>query len=430
MIIDAIRDADGSLVGFAKITRDLTDRHKSEAALRASEEQFRLLVQGVTDYAIYMLDSTGIVTNWNAGAQRIKGYSAAEITGQHFSRFYTEEDREKDEPKRALETAKTEGRYETEGLRVRKDGSRFWANVVIDPIRDDDGTLIGFAKVTRDITERRQTQQKLEDAREALFQSQKIEAIGQLTGGVAHDFNNVLMAILSSLELVRKRIPNDAKLHGLIDTAVKGAERGAALTHRMLAFARRQELNLVPIDIPNMVRGMTDMLQRALGPSITIETRFPLSLSQIKGDINQLELVLLNLGVNARDAMPNSGQLIISAREEIVGPGHVSKLEPGTYVCLSVIDNGEGMDAATLARAAEPFFTTKGAGKGTGLGLSMAHGVTEQSGGRLMLMSVAGQGTTAEIWLAGHQGAKRASGPACGNRRTGRYSFANDPCGG
>ena len=174
VIIDAIRDPDGSLVGFAKITRDLTDRHKSEAALRASEEQFRLLVQRVTDYAIYMLDSTGIVINWNAGAQRIKGYSAAEITGQHFSRFYTEEDREKDEPKRALETAKTEGRYEKEGLRVRKDGSRFWANVVIDPIRDDDGTLIGFAKVTRDITERRQTQQKLEDAREALFQSQKI----------------------------------------------------------------------------------------------------------------------------------------------------------------------------------------------------------------------------------------------------------------
>jgi len=399
VIIDAIRDPDGTLVGFAKITRDLTERRQTEEALRLSEERFRLLVQGVTDYAIYMLDPQGIVTNWNAGAERIKGYSADEIVGHHFSRFYTEEDRANGAPQQALEIARNEGRFEKEGLRVRKDGSHFFANVVIDPIRDDSGKLIGYAKVTRDITERRHAQQALEVAREALFQSQKLEAIGQLTGGVAHDFNNVLMAVLSSLELMRKRLPNDPKIMALIDNAVQGAQRGVGLTQRMLAFARRQELNLVPIDIPNMVRGMTDMLQRALGATFAIETRFPLSLSQIKGDTNQLEMALLNLAVNARDAMPKGGSLVISAREETVGPGHPSKLAPGAYVCLSVIDTGEGMDEETLTRAMEPFFTTKGAGKGTGLGLSMVHGVTAQSGGRLVLKSVHGQGTTAELWL-------------------------------
>ena len=325
--------------------------------------------------------------------------TAEEIVGQHFSRFYTDEDRNAGEPNRALTTAAAEGRFEKEALRLRKDGSRFWAHVVIDPIRDDDGKLIGYAKITRDITERRNTQRALEEAREALFQSQKIEAIGQLTGGVAHDFNNVLTAILSSLELIRKRLPNEPKLHALIDNATQGAERGAALTKRMLAFARRQDLNLVALDIPDMVRGMTEMLERSLGPSIAIETRFPLSLSQVLGDANQLELALLNLAVNARDAMPKGGPLVISAREEIVGPGHASKLEPGNYVCLSVIDAGEGMSADTLKRATEPFFTTKGAGKGTGLGLSMVHGVSEQSGGRLILKSKVGEGTTAELWL-------------------------------
>ncbi len=399
VVIDAIHEPDGTLVGYAKITRDLTERRATEAALLRSEEHFRLLVQGVTDYAIYMLNPEGVVTNWNAGAARIKGYTAEEIVGQHFSRFYTEEDRANGAPQQALEIARNEGRFEKEGLRVRKEGSRFFANVVIDPIRDDNGKLIGYAKVTRDITERRNAQQALEIAREALFQSQKLEAIGQLTGGVAHDFNNVLMAVLSSLELMRKRLPDDPKVLALIDNAVQGAQRGAALTQRMLAFARRQELNLAPIDIPNMVRGMTDMLQRALGTEFAIETRFPLALSQIKGDTNQLEMALLNLAVNARDAMPEGGSLVISAREEAIGPGHTSKLAPGAYVCLSVIDTGEGMDEETLTRAMEPFFTTKGAGKGTGLGLSMVHGVTAQSGGRLVLKSARGQGTTAELWL-------------------------------
>ena len=207
VIIDPIRDSNGKLVGFAKVTRDLTERRQAEAELRKSQELFRLLVQGVTDYAIYLLSPEGNVTSWNAGAQRIKGYLPEEIIGSHFSRFYTDEDRQAGLPASALETATREGRYEKEGLRVRKDGTQFWANVVIDAIRSEDGTLFGFAKITRDITERKNAELALEKTRQALLQAQKMEAIGQLTGGIAHDFNNLLMAIQGSLELMKRRLP-------------------------------------------------------------------------------------------------------------------------------------------------------------------------------------------------------------------------------
>ncbi len=412
VVIDPIRDPSGELLGFAKITRDLTERKRASEALRRSEEQFRILVQGVTDYAIYMLDPGGFVTNWNPGAQRIKGYMPDEIIGEHFSRFYTDEDKAAGEPERALEIAAREGRFEREALRVRKDGSRFWAHVVLDSIRGDDGALVGFAKITRDVTERKEAQRTLEEMREALFQSQKTEAIGQLTGGVAHDFNNLLMAVLGSLELLRKRLDNpDPSVIRLLDNAVQGAQRGAALTQRMLAFARRQELDVRPVDLQDLVRGMTDLLQRSLGPGVMIETRFPLALPKVRSDANQLETALLNLAVNARDAMPEGGGIVIAARQETVAGGPPGSLAPGPYVCLSVTDEGEGMDEETLGRAMEPFFTTKGVGKGTGLGLSMVHGLAGQSGGRLVLRSSRGQGTTAELWLPVAEATAEPSAP-------------------
>jgi PAS domain S-box-containing protein len=413
VIIDPIRRPDGTLLGYAKITRDLTERREAEEILRRSEQQFRLLVQGVTDYAIYMLDREGRVSNWNAGAERIKGYRPEEIIGEHFSRFYSPEDRAAGLPQRGLATAMREGRFEKEGWRVRKDGSRFYAHVIIDAIKGDDGEVIGFAKITRDITERREAQRELELAREALFQSQKMEAIGQLTGGIAHDFNNLLMAVLGSLELLRKRMPPDPRLTPLIDNAVQGAERGAALTQRMLAFARKQELKLEPVRLNELVASMTGLLQPSLGPGIVIETDLPDDLPAVQSDPSQLEVALLNLAVNARDAMGENGAIRFTARPETVATVQHGGLAPGNYVHLAVSDTGEGMDAETLARATEPFFTTKGVGKGTGLGLAMVHGVAAQSGGQLRLSSKPGEGTTAELWLpVGGQAAKADAAPA------------------
>ncbi|MBC2807984.1 PAS domain S-box protein [Rhizobium ruizarguesonis] len=398
VIIDPIRRPSGELIGYAKITRDLTERRAAEKAIRQSEEQFRRLVQGVSDYAIYMLDPDGNVSSWNFGAERIKGYRPQEIIGRHFSTFYTPEDREAGVPQTALRLARAEGRFEREGWRVRKDGSRFWASVVIDVIRDDEGDVLGFAKITRDITEKMETQRALEQAREELFQSQKMEAIGQLTGGIAHDFNNLLMAVLGSLEILKKRMPRDLSLTSLVDNAMQGAQRGAALTQRMLAFSRRQELHMEPIDVSGLVRGMMDMLSRSLGPLTVIETSFPVRLSTILTDPNQLEMAILNLVVNARDAMPSGGRIALRASEESLPSGE-GPLSPGRYVRIAVIDEGEGMDAKTLEQAITPFFTTKGVGKGTGLGLSMVQGLASQSGGRLMMKSSLGEGTTAELWF-------------------------------
>ncbi|HKY83125.1 MAG TPA: PAS domain S-box protein [Sphingobium sp.] len=389
----------GDLIGFAKVTRDLTERRAAQEALRASEERFRLLVQSVTDYAIYMLDPVGTITSWNAGAERFKGYKAEEILGQNFSRFYSEDDRMAGVPTRALETAEREGRFEAEGWRIRKDGSRFWASVVIDTIRNSLGDLIGFAKITRDLTERRETQLALEEAREAIFQSQKMDAIGKLTGGVAHDFNNLLAVVVGSLDLAKQRLATGADVSRYIDNAMTAAERGATLTQRMLAFARKQELRLGRVDCVELVRNMADMLQSTLGSTIAIETRFPLAMSPAHADPAQLELALLNLAVNARDAMADGGRLIIEGAEAQVEKEQRPDLQTGRYIRLSVIDEGEGMDEATLGRAREPFFTTKGVGKGTGLGLSMVHGFAQQCGGSLIIASEPGRGTTVSLWL-------------------------------
>jgi PAS domain S-box-containing protein len=399
VVIDPIIDPNGQLLGFAKITRDLTDRKMAEETLRRSEQQFRMLVQGVTDYAIYMLSPEGRVSNWNQGAQRIKGYLPEEIIGEHFSVFYTPEDRAAGEPQRALAIATHEGRFENRSWRVRKDGTRFLAHVVVDAIRGETGTLLGFAKITRDVTEAHKAQQDLEKTREALFQAQKMQAIGQLSGGIAHDFNNLLTVILGNLEIVQKRIGDDPKLTRLLENATQGALRGVSLTQRMLAFARRQELKTEAVDIPQLVQGITGLLRSSLGPNIKIETRFPLELDRVLADTNQLELAILNLATNARDAMPDGGSVIIKAEHEVVLEQAQHALAAGHYVCLSLTDTGAGMDANTLASAKDPFFTTKGLGKGTGLGLSMVHGFIEQLGGRFVLKSEPGQGTTAELWL-------------------------------
>ncbi|AMO76184.1 hybrid sensor histidine kinase/response regulator [Pseudomonas citronellolis] len=400
VVMDAVRDDSGELLGYVKITRDRTAQHETEQALRRSEEQFRLLVNGVSDYALYMLEPDGRVASWNSGAQRIKGYRPEEIVGRHFSCFYTVEDCNDGVPERSLNIALAEGRYEEERLQVRKDGSRFWANLVIDPVHDEAGTLLGFAKITRDITDKRYAQEELERARNELVQSQKMESLGQLTGGVAHDFNNLLTVIIGGLQLLHRHLPADAeRVQDIWRNALEATRRGAQLTQRMLAFARKQRLFPQPIELPTLLQDMSELLLSSLGPTITIETRFPLHLNRVMSDQNQLELSIINLATNARDAMPQGGAITISARNETLLDGQRTNLAGGDYVCLAVSDTGQGMDAETLRRAAEPFYTTKATGKGTGLGLSIVHGLAQQQGGALILHSAPGQGTTAEIWL-------------------------------
>ncbi|OIQ70076.1 blue-light-activated protein [mine drainage metagenome] len=391
-IINPILDHTGELIGFANITRDLTARQAAEDELRRSEQQFRRLVQSVTDYAIFLLDPQGRVSSWNSGAQKIKGYRPNEIIGRHFGVFYTADDQQQGEPARALDLAVQNGKYEKEGWRVRKNGDVFWANVVIDPVYDEDGSLVGFAKVTRDMTDAKKAQIEVERTREALLQSQKMEAVGQLTGGVAHDFNNLLTAILGGLEIVQRRLRPDANIAPLLENAIQAALRGRALTQRMLAFARRQNLKPEAVEVSALVRGMTDLLQRTLGPLVAIQTDLPAGLDTVMADENHLELAILNLAMNARDATVDGGTIRIAAR---AADAAGDKSGHRKFVCLSVTDDGAGMDAATLSRAMEPFFTTKDVGKGTGLGLSMVHGFAQQSGGYLTIESQPGIGTVA-----------------------------------
>ncbi|KQX18034.1 MULTISPECIES: PAS domain-containing sensor histidine kinase [unclassified Sphingomonas] len=388
-IVDPILGPDGDLVGYAKITRDVTERREADRALFAAEQRFRMLVQGVKDYAIYMLDLEGRVTNWNAGAQQIKGYAAAEIVGEHFSRFYTEEDRIRGEPGLALETALREGRYEREAERVRKDGSRFWAHVVIDPIRDESGTLIGFAKITRDITDRRRAQEELEQARAAIFQSQKMQALGELTGGIAHDFNNLMTVIRGSAELLQKEDLAPEKRRRYVRAITETADKATALTAKLLAFGRRQSLKPEVLDLGSRLDAFGEVLSRTLGSHIKVRLDLAVDLSPVEADAAELETALLNAAFNARDAMPDGGTLIISAL-------NVSEEEA---VRIALTDNGQGIPADILERVFDPFFTTKPVGKGTGLGLSQIHGFAAQTGGRAEIASDIGIGTTVSITL-------------------------------
>jgi PAS domain S-box-containing protein len=399
-----------------QLTKRTRERDEAIAALRERDAQFRLLVEGIEDYAIFMLDPHGHITNWNRGAERIKGYSSAEAIGRHFSMFYTRDDQRAGRPAEALETAAGVGKFEAEAWRVRKDGSRFWASVVIDPLRNDNGELVGFAKVTRDITQRLQQQEALDKAREALAHSQKMEAIGQLTGGVAHDFNNLLTTILGSIDVIERRQGNlAAESLRLLAAARHAAERGAALTARLLAFSRRQALEPRIVEPNRMIRAMSDLLGRTLGENIVIEVVQSAGLWRTLVDPSQLESAMLNLAINARDAMPKGGKLTIETGNTYIDEEYAeahAEVKAGQYVLLAVTDTGSGMPSDVLERAFEPFFTTKPEGQGTGLGLSQVYGFVKQSGGHIKLYSEGGQGTTVKIYLPRSEAEPEAEAPA------------------
>ncbi|HEY4071389.1 MAG TPA: PAS domain S-box protein [Sphingomicrobium sp.] len=424
VVVDRINDEKGKLIGFAKITRDMTEQREAQEALLEAERRFRLLVQGVTDYSIFMLDPEGRVANWNAGAQRIKGYLPEEIVGEHFSRFYTPEDVEAGVPHRALEAAREAGRYEAEGWRVRKDGTQFWASVILDAIHDDDGELIGFAKITRDMTEKRETQLRLEESREQLFRSQKMEALGQLTGGLAHDFNNLLTAILGACELGLRNIGDPEKVKRMLEGVRGSAQRGASLTKQLLAFARAQPLEISQIDLKQFFAEVATLVRPSLRSDIEVVTEISDQLWPIDADAGALELVLLNLAFNARDAMAKGGSLKISAHNEVL-KGKPEGLR-GEHVVLSVADSGSGMPREVVDRVFEPFFTTKSFGEGTGLGLSQVFGFAKQIGGAVTVDSEVGKGSTFTLYLPASNVTEAAQDRLNGAQSLGRVLIVED----
>jgi PAS domain S-box-containing protein len=380
------------------IGRDVTAERAVADKLLESERQFRLLVEGVTDYAIFMLDRNGYVTNWNAGAQRIKGYRADEIIGRHFSIFYTPEDRAAGLPLQVLSAARVEGRYEAESLRVRKNGERFWANVVVDAIRGENGNIVGFAKITRDITERRQAQLALQRAQEHFAQAQKIEALGQLTGGIAHDFNNMLMVVSGHAQALKTRLKDARDLRAL-EAMEHAARRGERLTRQLLAFSRRQTLNPTVIRLDERLDAFRDVLASSARGNIGIAIDVVPNTWPVSVDVPELELALVNIVVNARDAMPDGGTIDITAQNVALRGGETAEELDGDFVALQIADNGEGIPPEILPRVFEPFFTTKQVDKGTGLGLSQVYGFTRQSGGTTTIESPPGNGTVVTIYL-------------------------------
>ena len=400
VVIDPVISEDGDLIGYAKITRDVSERRATDRALHESEQRFRLLVDGVHDYAIYMLDPQGRITNWNAGAAAIKGYRADEVVGRHFSIFYTPEDRAAGAPARALETAIREGKFEGEAQRVRKNGERFWANVVIDPIHDDQGRLLGFAKVTRDVTDRRRAQHEIDRARESLAQAQKMEAMGRLTGGVAHDFNNLLTVIRASADFLRRTDLSEEKRLRYVEAIASTAQRAAVLTSQLLAFARRQPLQPEVFDIGARLRGLRQIVDATIGASVGFELELPQAAQLVEADPSQFETAILNMVINARDAMPRGGQITVScdAAEGVPGVrGHTAAA--GDFVTVRITDTGAGMAPETVLRVFEPFFTTKAVDKGTGLGLSQVYGFAKQSRGEIDVRSELGIGTSFTLYL-------------------------------
>ncbi|HFT6992621.1 two-component system sensor histidine kinase NtrB [Stenotrophomonas maltophilia] len=369
------------------------------SVLTDPSRQLRLLIDSVRDHALYLLDPEGIVCSWNPGAERIKGYSANEVVGTHFGRFYLPAERDAGEPQRLLRLAAQHGHVASEGWRVRHDGSSFRASVVIEPVIEG-GELLGFVKITRDITEQWQAQRLLRDAQRALRNTQQFETVGRLSRGLSHEFNNLLTTIGNALDLLSLRVSgDDVRAAELLDAAQAATDRGALLTRQLLAFSTGQTLIREPLDMNALVRQWLPDLQRACPPTVTLDARLTPGLPPVSTDALQLQTALANLVANAVEATVDGGRILIgTALEHRLDPDADTTLQRG-YVTLSVCDEGHGMAADIAERATEPFFTTKDIGKGSGLGLSQVFGFTTQSGGFVDVSTTPGVGTTVSLLL-------------------------------
>jgi PAS domain S-box-containing protein len=362
------------------------------------ERRFQLLVEAVTDCAIYMLDPEGYIVSWNSGAERLKRYAADEIVGQHFSVLYNDEDRLAGMPARALQAAKQQGKWRAEGWRKRKDGSLYWANEVIDAVRDEQGALIGFAEVTRDITEQHQAQEALDKSQEQLGYLKKMEALSRLTGSIAHNFNNLLMIVSGHAQTVRRLVKNDAKGLRAVDAIEIAAKRGASLTRHMLGFSGRRQLNPETADLKSLVEGFGWLLN-SLIVNIQLTVQIPQDVWPVEIDASELELALVNVILNSREAMPQGGSITITA-ENVHLPDHESpKHLAGDFVALRIADTGSGIPAEVLPKIFDPFFTTKESNKSAGLGLSQVYGFAKQSRGAVGAKSETGKGTEITMFL-------------------------------
>jgi PAS domain S-box-containing protein len=369
---------------------------KMRSSLLFAESHFQLLIRDVTDYAIFVLDTSGKVASWNEAAERIIGYSSDEIIGKQFSVFFRPDDRRAGEPTRALELAVQNGRTAIEGWWLKKDGEPFFVSGTIACVRNASGELIGFSSVMRDSTERRNAEEELVEAREQLAMAQKMEAIGKLTGGIAHDFNNLLMIIGGNAQIFKRLL--DPKLPRAIEAIQTAAKRGETLTRQLLTFSRRQHLNPSVVDLTAVIRNMRPMIESSLRGNIVYKERFDKSILAAKVDVSELQLAIVNLAVNARDAMPNGGTFTLSMAmvppEDLIGA-----FRGGTFAGLTFQDTGTGIPPNLLTKIFDPFFTTKEVGKGTGLGLSQVYGFAHQAGGTVKAESKVGEGTAITIYL-------------------------------
>ncbi|MFZ0149407.1 MAG: MASE1 domain-containing protein [Xanthobacteraceae bacterium] len=387
---------------LSELSRAKLDFEQTQTVLKSTKRRFQIFLESVSDYAIFVLDSSGHVASWNSTAQQIIGYATQEIVGKHFSIFYRPDERRAGVPNRALELALQKDRHEVEGWRIRKNGTPFFVTGVLTAIRDDNSNLLGFASVIRDATERRDTQEKLVEAREQLAMAQKMEAIGKLTGGIAHDFNNLLMIIGGSAQLFKRLL--DPKLPRAIEALQSAAKRGETLTRQLLTFSRRQHLSPTVVDLNASIRNLRPMIESSLRGNIVYKETINPNLWPVKVDLAELELAIVNIAVNARDAMPNGGVFALTAENVTVNNSSGQDGQNGDFVAIEFGDSGTGIPPDLLSKIFDPFFTTKEVGKGSGLGLSQVYGFAHQSGGTVRAESKVGLGTAITIYLPSYAG--------------------------